>query len=328
MSLDIMNTRLPKKSSYQLNDLIGISSRCDWFISGHTLLKKIEHPRYIFISLLHGIKTILYFINTILPTLQTQCVLILASEDYTFPNALGDVRVLCYPMYNYKLIKNEINQLFTHSMISHMYVENLDTHHEKCTPIPLGILQYAHGSLYQPDINYKPISLLNRPQFVLSCHREHESLDNSYINYQFRERALIRDYCNTTWKSFVQYKKDLSEEELKEQLVQSTFCICVHGGGLDPSPKAWQSLLCGSIPILKHSSLDPIYERFPVVFVDTWDEQCISKEFLNKELERLRPFYEEDDKRKKVLDMLTLDYWWNIICNTTAFCEKAIPKIK
>jgi len=311
-----MNTRLPKQINYKSNDLIGISLRCDWFISDHTIIKKSEHPRYIFLSLLHGVKTLLYFINSILPTLKTPCVLILASEDYTFPNSLGDIRVLCYPKYNYKLINNEINQLFSHSMISHMYVENLDTFHEKCTPIPLGILQYAHGSLYQPEINYKPISFENRSQFVLSCHREHSSLDNFCINFQFHERALVRDYCNTSWKSFVHYKKDLSEEELKTQLVQSIFCICVHGGGLDPSPKAWQSLLCGSIPIITHSTLDPIYERFPVVFVDKWDEHCISEEYLNKELERLRPFYEEVEKRKKVLEMLTLDYWWNIISNT------------
>ena len=53
MLIDIMNTRLPKKY-YQTNDLIGMSSRCDWFISSHTLLKK-EHPRYILSLFIHTI---------------------------------------------------------------------------------------------------------------------------------------------------------------------------------------------------------------------------------------------------------------------------------
>ena len=50
------------------------------------------------------------------------------------------------------------------------------------------------------------------------------------------------------------------------------FITCVHGGGIDPSPKAWEALLVGTIPIIQQSTLDDAYERFPVMFVHEWSE--------------------------------------------------------
>ena len=58
--------------------------------------------------------------------------------------------------------------------------------------------------------------------------------------------------------------------------------ICPHGGGLDPSPKAWEALCLGCIPIIKHSALDDIYSEFPVVFVDDWNEDTITMDNMKK----------------------------------------------
>lgn len=33
---------------------------------------------------------------------------------------------------------------------------------------------------------------------------------------------------------------------------------------LDPSPKAWETILAGSIPVLEHSALDDAYGELPV----------------------------------------------------------------
>ena len=33
------------------------------------------------------------------------------------------------------------------------------------------------------------------------------------------------------------------------------FVACVHGGGLDPSPKAWESIMAGSIPIVQRNQV-------------------------------------------------------------------------
>lgn len=50
------------------------------------------------------------------------------------------------------------------------------------------------------------------------------------------------------------------------------FIACIHGGGIDPSPKAWEALMVGTIPIIQHSTLDDAYSRLPVMFVHDWSE--------------------------------------------------------
>ena len=55
-------------------------------------------------------------------------------------------------------------------------------------------------------------------------------------------------------------------------VVTYPFIACVHGAGIDPSPKAWEALLVGTIPIIQHSTLDNAYERLPVMFVNEWSE--------------------------------------------------------
>ena len=33
---------------------------------------------------------------------------------------------------------------------------------------------------------------------------------------------------------------------------------------LDPSPKAWEAIIAGTIPIIEHSTLDDAYSQLPV----------------------------------------------------------------
>jgi hypothetical protein len=49
------------------------------------------------------------------------------------------------------------------------------------------------------------------------------------------------------------------------------FVVSAHGNGLD-CHRTWEVLLLGSIPIVRRSSLDPLYEGLPVAIVDDWDE--------------------------------------------------------
>ena len=42
----------------------------------------------------------------------------------------------------------------------------------------------------------------------------------------------------------------VSRREYLALVASVPFVACVHGGGLDPSPKAWEALLVGTIPII------------------------------------------------------------------------------
>lgn len=86
------------------------------------------------------------------------------------------------------------------------------------------------------------------------------------------------------------------------------FILCPHGGGIDPSPKAWESIFLGTIPIIKMSPyIFDSYSQLPVVFVDSWDEifnvtDIELTQKLTSWIDELGPYYEEgSDLRQHVL---------------------------
>lgn len=91
--------------------------------------------------------------------------------------------------------------------------------------------------------------------------------------------------------------------------------MCVHGGGLDPSPKAFHTLLNGSIPIIRESALKPAYEEFPVFFVSEWRSENLSEKKLKTFQRSISAKYERSSFKKDVYKKLELDYWWDMIVN-------------
>jgi hypothetical protein len=308
---ELMSTRLQKKDVYSIEDLTGLSKKCDVFIHKTQILpvKNISNPRYYFVSMYSSL-TIFHFIQHVLPTLIYPIILILASEDYTFPTGKKDVR------YNY--FRSETNQqlvdkMIHHPMIKRIFVENLDTLHPKLTPIPLGIHPVSDinfMNLYT-DLQLKLTFDTARTDRILCVHRLHAD-----GTAQWDDRKKINSYCSTVWKPYVQFFNHLNNNDFKTKLLESKFVMCVHGGGIDPSPKVWQALLCGCIPIIESSTLDEAYSRFPVIYVDNWNEDAITTEKISEWNSLYEKFYKDIELRKNVLKMLTLDYWWNIISNT------------
>ena len=100
---ELLSTRLDKKRVYTLDDMTGLSKKCDIFMFNNQILfiNYFPHPRYFFIST-HSSGGLFYFIKSVLPTLKNHIVLILASEDITFPTGQKDVR---YDDYGYKYIQ-------------------------------------------------------------------------------------------------------------------------------------------------------------------------------------------------------------------------------
>jgi uncharacterized membrane protein YgcG len=86
-----------------------------------------------------------------------------------------------------------------------------------------------------------------------------------------------------------------------------SFVLCVHGGGLDPSPKAWETLLLGTIPIIQHSTLDDAYSQLPVVFVDDFSQLFGPVATVSARLAKIRaeldPYYSNTTLRAMVLEV-------------------------
>lgn len=294
-----MNTRLVKQDIYTDKSLTGLSRRCDWFINGEQLINitNTNKPKTIFLTGYRGNKGIRY-LSSLLPSITSEFILIIASEDYTFPNGTGDLR------WNiYKDSKDIIQKILDSEYLKHIFVENLDTKHEKMSPIPLGLLM--------PDkINLDLIKFNNIDERTTLCLCRHRTRERTG---QWKDRFIADTLCKDKWSGFVKFiDKEISKTDFIKELSNSKFCLCIHGGGYDPCPRFFECILNGTIPIIQHSPLDDIFLRFPVVFIDELDETSLSREFLINKLQELREFYEED-KKKELLELLTLDYWWNII---------------
>ena len=307
ISTELMSTRLEKKDVYVAADLTGISKKCDIFIFEKDIISLNSNPipYYFFIST-YSPNGLFFFIESILPTLTSSIVLILGSEDVTFPRGDMDVR---FDRYGYKTNQPLINKMIEHPMIKRIFVENLDTLHPKLTPIPLGIHPVSDSvfmGLYK-ELQHKFTFETLRSDRILCVHRVHE--DGSS---QWNDRRRVNVYCSTMWAPYVKFFHYLDNFKFRNALLESKFVLCVHGGGLDPAPRIWQALLCGCIPIIKHSTLDEAYNRFPVIYVDDWDAEVITGEKV-EEWKRLYEKVNTTETRKKVLNMLTLDYWWKII---------------
>jgi GR25 family glycosyltransferase involved in LPS biosynthesis/tetratricopeptide (TPR) repeat protein len=302
---ECMNTRLPKKNTYEISDLIGISKKCDWFIyhNGCINITSKDSPRYIFISSYNEYKGFTLFMSTYVQLLKSPFILIISGDDFTFPRGTGDAR------FNFCSDKQEsIESLLNNPLLEKIYVENLDTLHPKLSPLPLGLiknnLQGYHSKL---EIVYNPIDFSLRN---IDCFCIHRTRDGE----QWETRRRVSELCKTEWKYITYVEGDtINNTQIYDYMLRSKFCMCVRGGGYDPSPKCWEALLNGCIPIIQHSPLDEVYSKFPVVFVDDWTKESITQEKLDGWLQELRPYYEDPIKRKEVLHKLSLEYWWSTI---------------
>ncbi len=89
------------------------------------------------------------------------------------------------------------------------------------------------------------------------------------------------------------------------------FIASPHGNGLD-CHRTWESLLLGNIPIVKRSSLDPLYEGLPVVIVDDWNE------ITRENLARWQAQHSSSFGRPEVEERLTAAWWIDRMRRTVA----------
>ena len=74
----------------------------------------------------------------------------------------------------------------------------------------------------------------------------HHTLSHTSYPLPYYQHALS---CNNTPSHRI-YLSVVSRKEYLALVASVPFVACVHGGGLDPSPKAWEALLVGTIPII------------------------------------------------------------------------------
>jgi len=297
--MEILNTRM-----FQFNSNIasGLAKHMDVIILNNNCViynKPLNSAKTIFINTRFRNKLIIYFIEKILPELEHKVNVIIAGEDYTFPNNV-DLRM---KTKNNRL--DEFKNLGKHEMINKIFVENLDENIENAIPIPLGI---------------NPKECSTKSTYFLKYESIHEKKELKFTNFnrkrdgrgQWKERNDVENLCKTYWKeNYIECSHESHSNYLKK-IGLYAFTICVRGGGLDVNPKLWEALMIGVIPIIRENKpYTDIYLRLdlPVVIVEKWDVDTINDEKLNLWYNKYYNYFTHEYKRKKMLEILSLDYW-------------------
>lgn len=169
--------------------------------------------------------------------------------------------------------------------------------HRKFHPIPLGV--WPHRPLYQ-----KKAEMASLFAQLRATHKKKLVYAN-FADWVHPERKKVKDlfadqaYC--TFRSripFVEYLHEMAEHK---------FTFSPRGLGPD-CYRTWEALLVGSIPIVRRSHLDPMYEGLPVLIVDEWE--IIDQQFLEKK-------YEEMTAKNYDLRKLSIEYWLQEIKKVT-----------
>lgn len=307
---EVWSTRLfPKGQGANAYRLTGLAERCDWvvlsdFVEPLTCLRinpgAPASPRTVFLSLRRAEPAIEYFASQVLPRITTPFVLFSGSEDVTTPHQI-DHRWAPYP----PAVRAAIAEILAHPMLAAWWTENLDdASHPKLGAMPLGLLPVDGGAALADPVDFDPLAA--RPLSVLCAHRHREGP-------QWEPRRRVSAIAAESWAGWTTIlEQEVDEPAFKRLLSRHAFALCVEGGGLDPSPKAWLSLLHGAIPIIRKSPTTVAYESLPVVIIDDWRGELVTLEKLEHwRAELSEKFQQAAGWRQDWFDRLSLNYWWN-----------------
>jgi len=204
--------------------------------------------------------------------------------------------------------------------IIHWFSQNCVGRHPKLSPIPIGLDYHTMstgvtywGPMTRPfdqERLLKCIKKSARPFWERKC--------AAYSNFHFAMTTRYGD-DRIDAKSKIDAAAVYYEPEqvirLRSWKTQAKYAFVVspHGNGLD-CHRTWEALCLGCIPIVKTSTLDPLYNGLPVCIVGDWSEVTVEKMAV---VMRQFQSYTFD------LDRLTLRYWMTKI---RAVSKMPLPK--
>jgi len=221
------------------------------------------------------------FFSKVHPQLNAPYILISHNHDYSAPgnhrHILDDEKLIAWFTQNPDLVG-----------------------HSKLIPIPIGLSNRRYHLHKEPDKILQQV-LQNIPN-------SSEKTYLLYVNFNVHTAPTVRQpvYDFFTRLSFCSWASNRLYKEFLIDLSRAKFVLSPHGNGLD-AHRTWEALYMGSFPLVKTSSLDPLYEDLPVLIVNDWSE--ISVEFLERKYFELR---QGSYKKEK----LYFDFWYQKIKKT------------
>jgi GR25 family glycosyltransferase involved in LPS biosynthesis len=192
--------------------------------------------------------------------------------------------------------------------IIHWFSQNGIIDHPKFTRIPIGMdyhtmskNDHEWGSKLSPMFQEQQITDLNMNHFA---NRGIKCYSNFHFSMNTRFAQDRKDAMEAIPKMLMHYEPTkLPRHDSWKNQVKYAFGVSPHGNGLD-CHRTWEILCLGSIPIVKSSNLDSLFEDLPVLIVKNWND--VSIDLLIKTVERFKNL--KFNYRK-----LYLDYWIQMI---------------
>lgn len=171
--------------------------------------------------------------------------------------------------------------------------------HPKFTHIPIGITI----DTWKPEDQVLLDSILNIFDFNQHIPQNQMMYMNFSLEHNKERTALLEKFSH---KSFVAHESSSNLEEYLWHMAQCRYVLSQPDAGTD-SHQTWEALLVGSIPIVKSSTLDPLYQDLPVIIVKSLDD--INLEYLQS-IDKMMQYSMRKNREK-----LTFTYWANLICS-------------
>lgn len=326
-SWKVLSVRFPTRGENK-NYRSGISCYCDWVFTSSSFFGNVSKtPKIIFV-----VKDFLPLFWKFSRSIDSPFVLISAGGDITIPNNT-DVRYQPYRNFGARSIAWDA--ILRNSNLIHWFIENHDVSHSKVSTLPCGVVDHGPGSRNKHDLEMSMLlnefkssripGPANKSIQVLSADRfrsgQGQWTDRGNVYFACKSST----FCTTGVKNitFVPnstriMETELSKDEFIRLVVSSKFVAMVHGGGLDPSPKAWEVMALGAIPILQRSPLENGYKKLPVVFVDSLldflhpNNESQSRKLMEEWECEWGPFFVHGSAlRNATLHRLTTAFWWD-----------------
>ena len=194
------------------------------------------------------------FVEVVQPFIKHPYVLMTGGSDHTLPYQ-SDKRYSPYDAGHVARIK----AITDDPRLVAWFAENLDeVWSPKVRPSPLGFNARSHEELWAA----RAWRLPNRTRLVQAsaCVRSGPQWeDRSHMKRAAKARGFVT--------------ADVPIADWLRVVGKSTHVVCAHGGGWDLSPRIFEALWMGALPIAKrHPTTTMALWRFPIVWINDWDE--------------------------------------------------------
>lgn len=235
------------------------------------------------------------FISTIFPTIQHRFILVTGDCDESCPNELFQSQ-------------DDFMRFIESNKIIHWYSQNCIGKHPKLTQIPIGM---DYHTMAARDHEWGPkTSPLDQERILFKIRQSAKPLEQrlvkAYANFHFLMNTKYSydriDAINKIPKSCVFYEpKKVARINTWKTQSEYAFVISPHGNGFD-CHRTWEAIALGTIPIVKTSHLDPLFEGLPVWIVNDWTD-------ITESLMLIKLKYFCDLFERQNLEKMQLNYW-------------------